>query len=498
MGFSVIMALALPSFGLLNSRRGVHGPTAGGVGVPWRVGSRSSDSPTRQNQIRHRRATRKPTSLDARASARDDADEETPHAKPLGVRFTAATLSGLLAASPVAMPLAPMTSSETSPRMQQQRRPTSSATSAFAPRVLNRALTASAAAPELIVPSGASTVLDREETDTVKLFKEATPSVVFITNKVFARVNAYSLDSTEIPRGAGSGFVWDTNGHIVTNYHVVRGADDLAVAFQGDTTQYDATLLGYDEDKDVAVLSVKKPPTTSPPPIPLGRSSSLQVGQKVFAIGNPFGLDHTLTTGIVSGLGRELPSGNTGRPILNVVQTDAAINPGNSGGPLLDSNGRLVGINTAIASTSGSSSGVGFALPVDSVKGIVEQVIQFGKVTRPNVGVVLAPDGALRQLLGFNADNTDGVLILGVADGSAAAMAGIRGTTRDVVDPSKVVLGDVIIGFDDAAVKDASDLFRALDARRAGETVTLKVRRNGVGVVDVKVTLGEKVTKFGV
>ena len=214
------------------------------------------------------------------------------------------------------------------------------------------------------IPSGTPTTLDGEETSNVRLFQEATPSVVFITNKQLAG-GRYNLDANAVPVGAGSGFVYDDKGTIVTNFHVVKGAKELTVTFQGDPKVYEGRLLGYDEDKDVAVLRVDK---ANVRPIPLGCSSTLKVGQKIFAIGNPCGLDHTLTTGIVSGLGREIDSGNTGRPIQGVIQTDAAVNPGNSGGPLLDSSGRLVGINTAILSASGSSSGVSFALPIDDVK----------------------------------------------------------------------------------------------------------------------------------
>ena len=346
------------------------------------------------------------------------------------------------------------------------------------------------ASPVLVnIPDGVPTKLDAEETDNVRLFRDATPSVAFITNKQLIQ-SRYSLDATEVPVGAGTGFVWDDKGHVVTNFHVVKGANQLAVTFQGDSKTYEAKLLGYDEDKDVAVLRVDKPDTR---PIPLGKSSTLLVGQKVFAIGNPFGLDHTLTTGIVSGLGRELPSGNTGRPILGVIQTDAAINPGNSGGPLLDSRGRLIGVNTAIFSPSGASAGVGFALPVDNVKGIVEQIIQFGRVTRPVLGLVLAPDGALQQLIGENGRNA-GVLVLGVPEGGPAARAGIVGTIRDTVR-GDITLGDIITRFNDEEVKNSSDLYRALDMAQVGQDVKLTVRRGGA-LVTVDVKLGEKVTKF--
>jgi S1-C subfamily serine protease len=230
----------------------------------------------------------------------------------------------------------------------------------------------------------------------------------------------------------------------------------------------------------------------------------------VFAIGNPFGLDHTLTTGVVSGVGREIASAATGRPIAGVIQTDAAINPGNSGGPLLDSNGSLIGVNTAIASPSGAFAGVGFALPIDAVKGIVEQIVRFGEVTRPVMGLVLAPDGSLAQLLGpevlrawdRNASTTDvpasgGVLILSVVKDGPADAAGARGTTRD---PSSddVRVGDVVVRLGDAPVRDSSDLYRALDELRGGDDVQVRVRRGAEGrEITLDMVMGEKVTRFG-
>jgi S1-C subfamily serine protease len=359
------------------------------------------------------------------------------------------------------------------------------------------------------LPAGARTALDAEESATVSLFKRNTPSVAFITNKQLRRASPYALDATEIPIGAGSGFVWDDEGHVVTNFHVVRGADEVAVKFQGDPKERAAKVLGWDEDKDIAVLEVAEL-RGKLRPLPLGRSSTIQVGQKVFAIGNPFGLDHTLTTGVVSGVGREIASAATGRPIAGVIQTDAAINPGNSGGPLLDSNGSLIGVNTAIASPSGAFAGVGFALPIDAVKGIVEQIVRFGEVTRPVMGLVLAPDGSLAQLLGpevlraweRNASTTDvpasgGVLILSVVKDGPADAAGARGTTRD---PSSddVRVGDVVVRLGDAPVRDSSDLYRALDELRGGDDVQVRVRRGAEGrEITLDMVMGEKVTRFG-
>ena len=359
------------------------------------------------------------------------------------------------------------------------------------------------------VSAGARTALDAEETATVSLFKTNTPSVAFITNKQLRRASPYALDATEIPIGAGSGFVWDDEGHVVTNFHVVRGADEVAVKFQADPKERAARVLGWDEDKDIAVLEVSELKGRVRP-LPLGRSSTIEVGQKVFAIGNPFGLDHTLTTGVVSGVGREIASAATGRPIAGVIQTDAAINPGNSGGPLLDSNGSLIGVNTAIASPSGAFAGVGFALPIDAVKGIVEQIVRFGQVTRPVMGLVLAPDGSLAQLLGpeilraweSRASTTDvpapsGVLILGVVKDGPADRAGARGTERDAAS-GDVRVGDVVVRLGDAAVRDSSDLYRALDERRGGDAVQVRVRRGAEGrEVTLNMVLGEKVTRFG-
>lgn len=243
-----------------------------------------------------------------------------------------------------------------------------------------------------------SSLLTKDEISTVNLFKQNTPSVVYITN-LASKQDVFTLNVEQVPQGAGSGFIWDDKGHIVTNYHVLKNASDVRVTLQ-DQSVYEAKFIGADADKDVAVIQIE---TDKPlKPIKLGYSANLEVGQNVYAIGNPFGLDHTLTTGIISGLNREIASGNTGRPIENVIQTDAAINPGNSGGPLLDSSGTLIGINTAIYSSTGTSSGVGFAIPSDTVQGIVEQLIQYGKILRPSLGISFAPDASVKQVCAPN------------------------------------------------------------------------------------------------
>ncbi|RWR89945.1 protease Do-like protein 1, chloroplastic isoform X1 [Cinnamomum micranthum f. kanehirae] len=308
--------------------------------------------------------------------------------------------------------------------------------------------------------------LQSDELATVRLFQENTPSVVYITN-LAVRQDAFTLDVLEVPQGSGSGFVWDKDGHIVTNYHVIRGASDLKVTLSDQST-YDAKVVGFDQDKDVAVLRVDAP-VEKLRPIPVGISADLLVGQKVYAIGNPFGLDHTLTTGVISGLRREISSAATGRPIQDVIQTDAAINPGNSGGPLLDSSGNLIGINTAIYSPSGASSGVGFSIPVDTVSGIVDQLVRFGKVTRPILGIKFAPDQSVEQL------GVSGVLVLDAPANGPAGKAGLQPTKRDAY--GRLVLGDIITSVNGKKVTNGSDLYRILDQCKVGDKVTVEVLR---------------------
>uniref|UniRef100_A0AB38Z7L6 Protease do-like 1 chloroplastic n=1 Tax=Paeonia suffruticosa TaxID=45171 RepID=A0AB38Z7L6_PAESU len=308
--------------------------------------------------------------------------------------------------------------------------------------------------------------LQTDELATVRLFQENTPSVVYITN-LAVRQDAFTLDVLEVPQGSGSGFVWDKNGHIVTNYHVIRGASDLRVTL-ADQMTYDAKVVGFDQDKDVAVLRVDAPKDKLRP-IPVGISADLLVGQKVYAIGNPFGLDHTLTTGVISGLRREISSAATGRPIQDVIQTDAAINPGNSGGPLLDSSGSLIGINTAIYSPSGASSGVGFSIPVDTVGGIVDQLVKFGKVTRPILGIKFAPDQSVEQL------GVSGVLVLDAPANGPAGKAGLLSTKRDAY--GRLILGDIITSVNGTKVTNGSDLYRILDQCKVGDKVIVEVLR---------------------
>ena len=236
--------------------------------------------------------------------------------------------------------------------------------------------------------------LAADEKATIELYERLRPSVVNVTSMANHR-DPFSLNVEQVPEGTGSGFIWDEVGHVVTNYHVIRDSD-AAVVTLADQSTWKATTVGVFPDKDIAVLHIDAP-RNKLPPIPVGRSDDLLVGQKTFAIGNPFGLDQTLTTGIISAVGREIES-VTKRPIKNVIQTDAAINPGNSGGPLLDSAGRLIGVNTAIISPSGTSAGIGFAIPVDEVKRVVPQLIKDGKISRAGLGIQLATDQLAKQL----------------------------------------------------------------------------------------------------
>jgi len=256
--------------------------------------------------------------------------------------------------------------------------------------------------------------LAADEENTIELFRTASPSVVYITS-IAVRRNLFSLNEYEIPQGTGSGFIWDKKGRIVTNYHVISDANRIEVTLFDHST-WKGVLVGVAPDQDIAVLQIAAP-AGKLRPILIGESANLQVGQKVFAIGNPFGLDQTLTTGIVSALGREIGTAN-GRIIHNVIQTDAAINPGNSGGPLLDSAGRLIGVNTAIYSPSGGSAGIGFAVPVSEVNRVVPQIISKGRVIRPGLGISLAGRRLSREL------GIAGVVILKVQPGSTAARPG--------------------------------------------------------------------------
>jgi len=299
------------------------------------------------------------------------------------------------------------------------------------------------------------------------LFEQTSPAVVYITS-VALRRDFFRFNVMEIPRGTGSGFVWDDRGNVVTNFHVIRDADRATVTL-ADGSTWPASLVGFAEEKDLAVLHIDAP-RSSLHAVRLGTSSDLKVGQTVLAIGNPFGYDQTLTTGIVSALGREIESPD-GVPIRNVIQTDAAINPGNSGGPLLDSAGRLIGVNTAIVSPSGGYAGVGFAIPVDTVNWVVPQLIAYGKVRRPTLGAEFAPDYIVRRA------GIEGAVVVAVVPGSGADKAGLRPAYRD--RRGRVTVGDVIIGIDDEPVRSSGELGLILEHYSEGDTVIVTVDREG-------------------
>ena len=278
----------------------------------------------------------------------------------------------------------------------------------------------------------------------------------------------FTLNLYQIPEGTGSGFIWDSSGNIITNFHVIQNADAAQVTLSDQST-WKARRVGVAPDKDLAVLRIDAPANRLQP-IVVGTSKDLQVGQSVFAIGNPFGLDQSLTTGVVSALGREIES-VTRRPIQGVIQTDAAINPGNSGGPLLDSVGRLIGVNTAIYSPSGASAGIGFAIPVDTVNRIVPELIRSGRVTRPGIGIQIAEDQIAERL------GVTGVLVVDVIPGSTAAKAGIRPTRRE--GSGRVHLGDIITAIDGKKVESPNDLFLLLERYKVGDVVTISLLRDG-------------------
>ncbi|HTN00557.1 MAG TPA: trypsin-like peptidase domain-containing protein [Planctomycetaceae bacterium] len=320
------------------------------------------------------------------------------------------------------------------------------------------------ATPREITPRGD---LAGDEISTIEIFRAASPSVVHITT-VAVQQDLFGFKAVEIPEGTGSGFIWDAQGHIVTNFHVIKEAQGARVALT-DSSTWDARLVGYAADKDLAVLKIDAP-ANKLAPIAIGTSQNLQVGQKTFAIGNPFGLDQTLTTGVISGLGREIPS-HGGRSIEGVIQTDAAINPGNSGGPLLDSAGLMIGVNTAIYSTSGRYSGIGFAVPVDTVNHYVPQLIEHGKIVRPGIGCDFLEDWVARRL-----GVSEGVLIRQVAPGSTASAVGLAPT---YADRRGIHIGDVILRVNDVPTRDKNELLKVFEKQQVGAEVSLTVGRAG-------------------
>jgi S1-C subfamily serine protease len=312
--------------------------------------------------------------------------------------------------------------------------------------------------------------LQRSELTTVDIFRQSSPSVVYITTVQHVR-NIFTLNVMRVPRGTGSGFVWDDSGHIVTNYHVIRGAQEAQIRL-ADQRSFTAYLVGASPEHDLAVLRIEVPEDV-PPPLPVGSSADLQVGQSVLAIGNPFGFDHTLTTGIVSALDRSIDN-ERGGVIEHLIQTDAAINPGNSGGPLLDSAGRLIGINTVIISPSGAYAGLGFAVPVDTINRVVPRLITYGRYVRPVLGISSNDAIAARVLAPLG---IAGVPVLSVAPDSPARRAGLQAARVSI--GGSVVLGDVIQAIEGQATNSLEEMSAILDEYEIGTEVEVRLWRNG-------------------
>lgn len=307
-----------------------------------------------------------------------------------------------------------------------------------------------------------------DEVNSMEIYRRASPAVVHVSNTALLRRNLFSNDVRAIPRGSGTGFIWDKNGLIVTNFHVIQGASRIVIELQ-DRSEWRAEVIGMAPEKDLAVVRIEAPPERLVT-LPMGDSSELEVGRKVLAIGNPFGLDTTLTTGVVSAVGREIASSGN-RKIRNVIQTDAAINPGNSGGPLLNSLGQLVGVNTAIYSPSGASAGIGFAIPVNTVKEVIPQLISYGRLNRPIIGVELASDGWTRRY------RLQGLPIVRVFPGLPAALAGMSGAYRNA--RGEILLGDIITAIDGKSIDSNDDYLTYMESKQPGDTVTIETLLNG-------------------
>lgn len=319
--------------------------------------------------------------------------------------------------------------------------------------------------------------LTSSEQATIDLFEKSAPSVCFITT-INSREDQWTRNVTEVPRGTGSGFIWDENGHIITNFHVIEGGNKFKVTLS-DGSSWVAVVVGVEPNKDLAVLKIDVPQVKLKP-IPVGQSSTLRVGQSVYAIGNPFGLDQSLTTGVISALGREIKS-LTGRPIRDVIQTDAAINPGNSGGPLLDSSGRLIGVNTMIYSPSGASAGIGFSIPVDEVNWVVSDLIKYGELKRPILGVELLPTQYAQNW------GVEGAMILSLTANGGAAKAGLKALNRN--NSGEIIFGDIITAINNQKVTSNNDLILTLEKYNPGEKVKVEFLRDN-NLRQVMVTLG--------
>ncbi len=327
--------------------------------------------------------------------------------------------------------------------------------------------------------------LTPEERNNIGVYARVASSVVNISNIQFAsRSNIFESQTVEVPAGVGSGFLWDSSGHIITNYHVIegieRGRGKLTVAFRNGKT-VDARVVGAEPRKDIAVLKVVLPADLGAQPIPVADSGQVLVGQTAIAIGSPFGLEQSMSRGIISALGRSIP-GVGGPTIRHVIQTDASVNPGNSGGPLLDSRGHLIGMNTAIYSKSGSSAGISFAIPSNTVQRIAAQIIRFGKVKQVGFGIEVFRDEVSARM------GVDGVVVMNVAKGGGGDLGGLRGTKRK--GNGDIIWGDVIVRINNAAIANYDDLYNALDQYEAGIEVDVAVNRQGK-MTTLRIRLGE-------
>ena len=337
-------------------------------------------------------------------------------------------------------------------------------------RLSNRFQPATSAFSETSIKGLTDPATATDEQNNIEIYRALSPGVVNVHSTSYARDFFGFVEPQE---GSGSGSVIDQDGNILTNYHVIEGAQKLAVSF-GSQKNYAAQLVGGDPDTDLAVIKLLERPKEPLTIISLGDSDKLEVGQKVLAIGNPFGLDRTLTTGVISGLQRPIRARN-GRPIEGAIQTDASINPGNSGGPLLDSHGRMIGINSQILSPSGASAGVGFAVPVNIAKRIVPQLVRFGEVHRPKLGITTRDVELLKNQIDLPV--SEGVVIWQVAPGEAAANAGLRGLTQ--TENGDVEIGDIIVGIDNEKIKNTDDLYHILDKHQVGDTIQIQIFRSG-------------------
>lgn len=320
----------------------------------------------------------------------------------------------------------------------------------------------------MMISATAMAQLLEYEKNNIKIYNQVVPSVVNVSN--IKRFRSWEYGSAEVPRGNGSGFVWDEAGHIITNYHVVEGGDKYMISFYNDKKQYEASYVGGEPNKDIAVLKLKEKPKFLRALV-IGTSTNLQVGQGAIAIGNPFGLDHTMTSGIISALGRQIESVG-GAKIKNVIQTDAAINPGNSGGPLVNTSGNLIGMNTMIISRSGSSAGLGFAVPSDTIKRIADEIVKYGEVKRAGIGISIVPD-AIKERFEIN----KGIMIGSVQQGGPADKAGLEGIQRD--SWGRYYLGDILLKINKEEVNSYDDIYHILDKYKIGDTVQVTYLRDG-------------------